>query len=92
MDPYTVIRELQMTEKAAGLAEQNKYLFKVNGAANKIAIKSAIESIFKVSVVGVNTMNYKGKRKRERTAKFGKRSDWKRAVVTLKEGDKIDLT
>ena len=57
-----------------------------------MVIKAAVEDLFGVNVEKVNTMRYLGKRKRERTAKYGKRSDWKRAVVTLKEGEKIDLT
>ena len=88
-----VIQNLQLTEKATALAEtQNKYLFRVDPGANKHDVKRAVEELFKVSVESVNTMRFEGKRKRERTARYGKRSDWKRAVVTLKEGSKIDLT
>jgi large subunit ribosomal protein L23 len=72
-------------------ADQNKYLFKVDPAANKLEIKLAVEDFFKVKVVKVNTMNYDGKKRRERTLHYGKKADWKRAVVTLKDGDKIDL-
>ena len=89
----SIILELQITEKGTALSERdNKYVFRVARAANKIEIKRAIESLFSVSVTSVNTMNYSGKRKRERTVRYGKRADWKRAVVTLKEGSKIDLT
>ncbi len=91
-DPHTILRKMQMTEKGSALVAQNKYLFEVRPSANKIQIKAAIEKLFKVKVTAVNTMNCRGKRKRERTVKYGKRSDWKRAVVTLCEGDKIDLT
>ena len=91
-DPRGIIKELQVTEKGTNLQEsQNKYLVRVAPDANKIEIKSAMEKLFGVSVVKVNTMNYLGKRKRERTIRYGKRSDWKRAVVTLREGSKIDL-
>lgn len=90
---HSVIKRIQMTEKATALsADQNKYLFEVDRAANKVEIKAAVEDLFGVTVDKVNTMRYTGKRKRERTVRFGKRADWKRAVVTLKDGDKIDLT
>ncbi|MEI8351132.1 MAG: 50S ribosomal protein L23 [bacterium] len=85
------VRGLHITEKGTLLAGQNKYLFKVDPSANKLEIKQAIENFFKVKVIKVNTMNYDGKKRRERTIHFGKKPDWKRAVVTLKEGDKIDL-
>lgn len=92
-DPLSVIVGLHFTEKGAWLQEQgNKYMLRVEPDANKIEIQKAVEELFKVSVLSVNTSNYKGKRKRERRAEYGKRSDWKRAVVTLKEGDTIDLT
>jgi len=92
-NPGVIIRALQLTEKGTALAEtQNKYFFKVNRQANKMEIKRAVEELFNVSVETVNTMNFKGKRKRERTVRYGKRPDWKRAVVTLREGNKIDLT
>jgi large subunit ribosomal protein L23 len=86
------IKGLQVTEKGTTqLAGQNKYLFKVDPAANKLEIKRAIEDFFKVKVVKVNTMNYDGKLRRERTIKYGRTPAWKRAIVTLKEGDKIEL-
>ena len=91
--PGIIIEKLQMTEKATNLAtSQNKYFFRVDPSANKMEIKRAVEDIFKVAVASVNTMRYLGKKKRERTARYGRKSDWKRAVVTLKEGSKIDLT
>ncbi len=88
-----IVRGIMVTEKSAMLAEtQNKYFFRVSPTANKIEIKEAVEQGFGVKVKAVNTARYSGKRKRERTVRYGKRSDWKRAVVTLKEGSKIDLT
>jgi large subunit ribosomal protein L23 len=66
-------------------------MFLVNMRANKVQIKKAIEEIYKVKVTGVNTTVVAGKRKRVRF-KIGKRPDWKKAVVTLKEGNKIDVT
>ena len=85
------VRGLHITEKGSMLAGQNKYLFKVDPSANKLEIKRAIEDFFKVKVVKVNTMNYDGKKRRQRSVRYGKKPDWKRAVVTLKDGDKIDL-
>lgn len=88
-----IVKGIMVTEKSAQLAEaQNKYFFRVSPNANKIEIKEAVEMGFGVKVKSVNTAMYAGKRKRERSAKYGKRSDWKRAVVTLKAGSKIDLT
>lgn len=69
----------------------NKYTFAVHRDANKIQIKQAIEKLFKKTVVAVNTCNYAGKKKRERTAAYGRKPHWKKAIVTLKQGDKIDL-
>ena len=91
-EPYEIIQTVCLTEKATLLSETlNKYVFRVNPRANKVQIKSAIEKLFKKTVVGVNTCNYAGKKKRERTASFGRKPHWKKAIVTLKEGDKIDL-
>ena len=90
--PHEIIRKVQVTEKGTALAEKNnQYLLEVAKSANKIEIRRAVEKLFKVAVVNVNTMNYKGKLKRERTVRYGRRPSWKRAVVTLKEGDKIEL-
>lgn len=91
-EPYDIIDTVRLTEKATLLAEtQNKYVFRVRPSATKLQIKQAIETLFKKSVVAVNTANYGGKKKRERTASFGRKSDWKKAIVTLKQGDKIEL-
>jgi len=88
-----VIQKLLLTEKGTVLSEsQNQYLFRVAPSANKIDIKREVEKAFHVKVKNVNTMNRDGKKKRLRTMKYGKTASWKRAVVTLKEGDKIDLT
>ncbi len=92
-DSYSIDKKLMLTEKGTRLSEsENKYLFRVARNANKPEIKRAVEELFKVGVVSVNTLNRQGKKKRERTPNFGRTSDWKCAVVTLKEGDKIDLT
>jgi large subunit ribosomal protein L23 len=91
-EPYDIIDTVRLTEKATLLAErENKYVFRVRPTATKTQIKLAIEKLFKKSVVAVNTCNYAGKKKRERTASFGRKADWKKAIVTLKEGDKIEL-
>ncbi len=91
-DVYEVIDRALLTEKGTRLTEEeNKYIFRVNPDANKVEIKQAVEELFKVKVVSVNTMNRQGKKKRQRTASSGKTADWKRAVVTLAEGSKIDF-
>ena len=88
-----IIRKIQLTEKGTLLSEsQNKYIFRVEPSANKMEIKRAVEGLFRVSVTKVNTMRYKGKRKRERTVRYGNRPDWKKAIVTLRDGDRIDMT
>ncbi len=89
---HDIIQTASLTEKASLLGEkQNKYVFRVAPRANKIQIKQAIEKLFGKKVVAVNTANYAGKKKRERRADFGRKAHWKKAIVTLKEGDKIDL-
>lgn len=91
-EPFDIIRTVRLTEKSTLLTEKgNKYVFEVNPAANKVEIKKAIESLFQKKVVSVNTANYAGKKKRERRADFGRRPHWKKAIVTLKEGEKLDL-
>jgi large subunit ribosomal protein L23 len=89
---YDIIDTVRLTEKATLLSEKhNKYVFRVATHANKIQIKQAIEKLFGKKVLGVNTANYAGKKKRERTAAFGRKAHWKKAIVTLKQGDKIEL-
>jgi large subunit ribosomal protein L23 len=91
-EPFDIILNVHLTEKATVLSEKaNQYVFKVRPDANKIQIRQAIEKLFKKSVIDVNTCNYAGKKKRERTAAYGRKPHWKKAIVTLKEGDKIDL-
>ncbi len=91
-DLFDIIETASLTEKATLLSEkQNQYVFRVSPKANKIEIKRAIEQIFNKKVVSVNTANYAGKKKRERRADFGRKPHWKKAIVTLKEGEKIDL-
>ncbi len=92
MNESTIIRKIRLSEKSTLLGEkENKYVFEVDPRANKLQIKSAVESLFGKKVVNVNTSNYAGKKKRERRADFGRRAHWKKAIVQLKEGDRIDL-
>jgi len=79
-----------VTEKSTALMEQGKYTFRVPLAATKIQIRQAVEQIFKVKVQAVNTMRYEGKLKRMGRTQ-GRRSDWKKAIVTLKPGEAIEL-
>lgn len=79
-----------VTEKSTALMEQGKYTFRVPLAATKIQIRQAVEQIFKVKIQAVNTMRYEGKLKRMGRTQ-GRRSDWKKAVVTLKPGEAIEL-
>jgi large subunit ribosomal protein L23 len=81
-DPRDVIRKPVISEKSYGLLDQHKYTFVVAPGANKTEIKIAIQKIFGVQVVSVNTLNRPGKRKRSKFG-FGKRKDTKRAIVTL---------
>ena len=79
-----------ITEKATSLSEFNKVVFKVSKQANKKAIKKSIEKIFKVNVIKINTINIKGKTKIVRNKKAFK-SGYKKAIITLKKGQSIDL-
>jgi large subunit ribosomal protein L23 len=91
-DPRDVILEPIVSEKSYGLLEQGVYTFKVHPRSSKPEIRDAVESIFGVTVTNVNTLNRHGKRKRNRkTGGWGKRADTKRALVTLAEGDSIEL-
>jgi large subunit ribosomal protein L23 len=89
---YDQIQTVILTEKATLLSESlNKYTFRVAPTATKLEIKRAVEQLFKKKVVDVNTANYAGKKKRERRADFGRKPHWKKAIVTLKAGEKLDL-
>jgi len=88
---YDTILSPVITEKATMLSEHNKVVFRVARDATKPQIAEAIENLFKVSVVKVNTLNVKGKTKRFR-GREGRRSDVKKAIVTLAEGQSIDIT
>ena len=91
-EPFDIIETVRLTEKGSLLTEKlNKYIFRVSPDANKLQIKAAIEKLFGKKVVDVNTCNYDGKKKRQRQAAYGRTAHWKKAIVTLKEGEKIDL-
>ena len=88
---YDVIKGPHITEKSTLLGENNAVVFQVAGDATKPAIKAAVEALFDVKVTGVNTMVQKGKSKRWRGRPY-RRSDLKKAIVTLADGDSIDVT
>ena len=91
-DPRDIILAPIVSEKSFSLSEGGAYTFKVHPSASKPEIHDAVEAIFGVKVLKVNTLNRKGKRKRNRkTFGFGSRPDTKRAIVTLAEGESIDL-
>lgn len=90
-EPFDIIYTASLTEKSTLLSEKhNKYVFRVSPRANKLQIKNAIERLFQKKVIDVNTCNYSGKWTRTR-GPLGRKSKWKKAIVTLKEGDKIEL-
>ena len=88
---YDIINTLIRTEKGTDLEVDRKYLFLVANSANKFQIRKAVEEIYKVKVDSVNTMIVHGKLKRVRHQQ-GKTPDWKKAIVTLKEGNSIEVT
>jgi large subunit ribosomal protein L23 len=91
-DHRDVIIKPVVSEKSYALLDQGVYTFLVHPEANKIEVRQAVEAIFNVRVVKVNTMNRQGKRKRNRRSfTYGKKADTKRALVTLHAGDRIDL-
>jgi large subunit ribosomal protein L23 len=93
MNAFEIIQTVRLTEKGTRQGEKyNQYTVKADRLASKPQIKKAVEELFKVKVVAVNTLNVRGKSRRQRTHQAGKAPDWKKAIVTLKEGDKIVLT
>ncbi len=90
-EPQQIIRRPLITEKSTQQKEESRqYVFEVDPKANKIEIKAAVEQLFKVKVIKVRTLNVLGKIKRL-GRRYGKRPDWKKAIVTLREGDRIDF-
>ena len=89
-NPHDVLIKPVVSEKSYALLDENKYTFLVAPSANKTEIKIAVEKVFKVSVTGVNTINRAGKKRRTRYG-TGRRPNTKRAIVTVADGDRIDL-
>ena len=93
MNTFEIVKTARLTEKGTRQGEKfNQYTVVADPRATKLQIKRAVEELFKVKVVRVNTMNVRGKLRRQRRPDQGRSSNWKKAVVTLKEGDKIILT
>ena len=93
MNAFEIVKTVRLTEKGTRQGEKlNQYTVVADRRANKIQIRHAVQELFKVKVTRVNTLNVRGKARRQRTAQAGKSSDWKKAIVTLKAGDKIVLT
>lgn len=93
MNSFEIIKTVRVTEKGTTQAEKfNQYTVVADKRANKTQIRQAVQELFKVKVTGVSTMNVRGKQRRQRTAQAGQAPDWKKAIVTLKAGDKIILT
>ena len=92
MNAHEVLKTMRLTEKASKQsAELGQYTFEVFKSANKHAIAQAVEETFKVTVRRVNVQNYRGKNKKSRQGRPSTTSDYKKAIVTLKSGDKIEL-
>jgi large subunit ribosomal protein L23 len=92
MDPHHIVKRVIRTEKSVNdTTDNNKYHFEVAAGATKYQIKEAVQALFPdVTVVGINTVTARGKRRRHRYT-FGKRRDWKKAVVTIQEGQTINV-
>ena len=93
MNAFDIIKTARPTEKGTRQgAKNNQYTLVADRRATKPQIKKAVEELFKVKVTRVNTLNVRGKARRQRTTQAGRDEDWKKAIVTLKQGDKIILT
>jgi len=93
MTHFDIIKTVRLTEKGTLQTEKrNQYTVVADVRANKIEIRKAVEDLFKVKVTAVNTLNVRGKARRKRTAQAGSENNWKKAIVTLKAGDRISLT
>jgi large subunit ribosomal protein L23 len=90
MDMYHIIKRALITEKSTTAKEENKYVFEVDRRANKIEVAKAVEKLFKVKVLDVHVMNVTGKKKRVGRI-LGEKSSWKKAVVTLAPGSRIEI-
>jgi large subunit ribosomal protein L23 len=93
MNTFQIIKTVRLTEKGTRQSELfNQYTVVADRRASKLQIRKAVQELFSVTVVRVNTLNVHGKLRRQKTAQAGKAPDWKKAVITLKDGDKISLT
>jgi large subunit ribosomal protein L23 len=93
MNSFEIVKTVRLTEKGTRQSEKlNQYTVVADRRANKLQIRQAVQELFKVNVVSVNTLNVRGKARRQRTTQAGRTMDWKKAIVTLKEGQKITLT
>ena len=93
MNTFEIIKTVRLTEKGTRQGENyNQYTVVADPRANKTQIRNAVQELFKVKVTKVNTLNVRGKFRRQRTKQAGQASNWKKAIVTLKDGDKIVLT
>ncbi len=93
MNAFEIIKTARLTEKGTRQGEKyNQYTVVADRRANKTQIRHAVQELFKVKVIRVNTLNVRGKARRQRTTQAGTTMAWKKAIVTLKEGDKIVLT
>ncbi len=93
MNSFEVVKSVRLTEKGTTQSDRfNQYTVVADKRANKVQIRKAVEELFKVKVTAVNTLNVSGKARRQRTKQAGFSPAWKKAIVTLKKGDKIVLT
>ncbi|NOS70281.1 MAG: 50S ribosomal protein L23 [Verrucomicrobia bacterium] len=93
MNSFDIVKTVRLTEKGTRQGEKfNQYTIVADRRATKPQIRSAVQELFKVKVTKINTLNVRGKFRRQRTAQAGQAPNWKKAIVTLKEGDKITLT
>ena len=93
MNSFDIVKTVRLTEKGTRQGEKlNQYTVVADPRANKIQIRNAVQELFKVKVTRVNTLNVRGKDRRQRTTQAGRTPGWKKAIVTLKKGDKITLT
>ena len=93
MNAFDIVKTVRLTEKGTRQGEKfNQYTIVADRRATKPQIRQAVQELFKVKVTNVNTLNVRGKARRKRTAQAGTTMAWKKAIVTLKDGDKITLT
>lgn len=93
MSIYDIVKTVRLTEKGTHQSDQfNQYTVVADRRASKVEIRHAVEALFSVKVLKVNTLNVRGKWRRQNTKAAGRDPHWKKALVTLKEGDKIQLT